>query len=270
MEYWYLQRNFEPGKAGMYFFYSSGIFISNLLHSLLLFFSFIGHLGTSTIKILSGNLRLSARTVFRILYHSGAVLLLPLTFISALVGVSLTLNTFKILSRFHLESKTLIIAQSLLTVDILPLLIGLVLCIQSALNLISARIKINRKQYTSDQVILEYILPIFIGIFFTGVLLYCYLLFTMLSSLFITFHYYLSNTSREFWLNVMHQGTIKELSFSFLKTLYYCLLVSVNAGYYYYQIAINHVNLRRGVSRILTRGAFWLVVSSVGIKFINF
>jgi hypothetical protein len=56
------------------------------------------------------------------------------------------------------------------------------------------------------------------------------------------------------------------LLISILKTLCYCTIVGLTTGYYYYEVAIHDIAVRRAVSRIITRGLFWILVCSAYFK----
>lgn len=251
----------------MLIFYKTGRFFVSLLRSLTLFFAFIGHVGSTITHIFFGNLHISQKTLLNILFSSGPVLVLPLAFISSLIGTSIALSTYNILSRFNLQENALVTTQDLLTHNLLPLMLGFILCGQFSLDLINARLKIANQQRSPEEVILDYILPIFIGITISALLLYIYLSTVFILSLYFIFHYFLNVTSGDFWSQIARSTTVLEIIASVLKTLFYCMIVSLTTGYYYYQIAINHVNLRKAVSRIITRGAFWLTIGSVCLRY---
>lgn len=240
------------------------------LKSLSFFFGFIGHLSHSSKNIVTRHLSITWKNVWKILYYSGVSIIIPLVLVSALLSMSLGMSAYFILGNFNLQDKALSIVQLLLIEDVLPLLIGLVLCVQVSLNIINARIKIKKLQQTPQEVILEYILPIIIGLNFTGLLLYMYLINIIFISLYITFHSILMNMDAPVYLLAMERSsTLVTFTYSLIKTLFYCSIVSFTAGYYYYMVATRHVPLRRAVSRVLTRGSLWLTISSVGIKFLN-
>ena len=254
----------------MYTFKQTGLHLIRFVKSISFFFGFFGHLSHSSKNSITRHLTISWHNVLKILYYSGASLAIPLMIISALMTLSLAMNSYLILSKFNLQDNALSIAQTLLVQDILPILIGLVLCVQVSLNIINARIKITKFQRTPQEVILEYILPIIIGVNITGLLLYIYLMSVVYLSLFFTFYHVLNINTQIFLLDIERTTTIGFFIASVAKTILYCLIVSLTAGYYYYQIATRHIPLRRAVSRILTRGSLWLTISSVYIKFLTF
>ena len=253
----------------MYVFNRIGLSLVHFLKSISFFFGFIGHLIHSSKNIITRHLTISWQNVLKVLFYSGASLVIPLMIISALMAMSLAINSYLIFNKFNLQDKALSITQTLLIQDLLPLLIGFVLCVQVSLNIINARMKITKLQRTPQEVILEYILPIIIGINITGLLLYIYLIAIIFISLFITFHHVLNINAHIFLLDVERTTTVFVFFYSVGKTLLYCSIISLTAGYYYYQVATRHVPLRRAVSRILTRGSLWLTVSSVSIKLLN-
>ncbi|WP_298624632.1 ABC transporter permease [uncultured Legionella sp.] len=253
----------------MYVFKKTGFYAFRFFKSIFFFLSFIGHLAHSCKNIVTRHLNISWQNVWKILYYSGVSLVVPLVIVSALMAMSLAVSSFLILNNFHLQDKALGIAQTLLLQDILPLLIGFVLCVQVSLNIINARIKITKLQRTPQEVILEYILPIIIGVNITGLLLYIYLLVAIFMSLFITFYNLLNMNADMYIMELERNATVVSVSYSLVKTLLYCSIVSLTAGYYYYMVATRHVPVRRAVSRILTRGSLWLTISSVYIKLLN-
>ncbi|BCA96632.1 ABC transporter permease [Legionella antarctica] len=253
----------------MYVFKQTGFHFVRFLKSISFFFGFIGHLCHSSKNIITRHLTISWPNVLKVLYYSGVSLAVPLIIISALMAMSIAINSYQIFSKFHLQNQALSVAQTLLVQDFLPILIGFVLCVQVSLNIINARIKITKFQRSPQQVILEYILPIIIGVNSTGLLLHTYLMAVIYLILFITFHHLLNISTQIFLLDIGRTTTLFFYITSVAKTLVYCSIVSFTAGYYYYQVATRHVPLRRAVSRILTRGALWLTVSSVLIKFLN-
>lgn len=253
----------------MYFFQRIGLHALRFVHSISFFFSFLGHVSFSSKNIFTRHLTISWHNMIKVLYYSGVTIVFPLMMISALIGMSLSFTIINLLGLFSLQQRALPIAQELLIRDILPLLIGCILCIQVSLNIINARIKITKKQQTTEAVVLEHILPIILGINLTGLLLYVYLLIATLMSLFLTFHHTIAVTFFNFSLQVLNKHSFTILLFSVIKTLIYCTIISMTAGYYYYQMATLHVSLRKVVSRILTRGFLWLTMSSVYLKFLH-
>lgn len=253
----------------MYVFKKTGFYVFRFFKSIFFFLSFIGHLAHSSKNIITRHLTISWQNVGKILYYSGVSLVAPLIIVSALMAMSLAVNSFLILNNFNLQDKALPIAQTLLLQDIIPLLIGFVLCVQMSLNIINARIKITKLQRTQQEVILEYILPIIIGVNITGLLLYIYLTSVVFISLYVTFYNLLNMNADMYVMELERNTTIFSFTYSMIKTLLYCSIVSLTAGYYYYMVATRHVPVRRAVSRILTRGSLWLTISSVYIKLLN-
>lgn len=252
-----------------YVFRTTGRRFVRSYRSLFFFLSFVGHLGHSCKNILTRHLSINWRNIWKTLYYSGVSIIMPLIIITSLMAMSLGMSGYYILSNFQLQEKAISIIQVLSTQDILPLLIGFVLCVQVSLNIINARIKIKHLQQTPQEVILEYILPIIIGLNLTGLLLHMYLINTIYLSLYVVFHNILRIDSSVYLMEMERTSTLMAFINSFIKTLGYCSIVSFTAGYYYYMVATKHIPLRRAVSRILTRGSFWLTVTSVCIKFLN-
>ncbi|KTD52859.1 ABC transporter permease [Legionella quateirensis] len=253
----------------MYAFNRTGVHFIRFFKSIFFFLSFIGHLSHSIKNIITRHLTISWQNVWKILYYSGVTLVTPLIIICALMTMSLSINSYTILRNFNIQDKALSIAQTLLIQDILPIIIGFVLCVQVSLNIINARIKITKLQRSPQEVILEYILPIIIGVNITGLLLYTYLIIIIFLSMYLTFHNVFNMSNYIFLLDLERTTTLFAFTYSVAKTLLYCSIVSFTAGYYYYMVATRHVPLRKAVSRILTRGSLWLTISSFSIKFLN-
>lgn len=72
-------------------------------------------------------------------------------------------------------------------------------------------------------------------------------------------------TNNEFLSYVVSSTTLFDLIYSVVKTLILCIIVGLTSGYYYYEASIRHIYLRNAVSRILTRGSFWLIIASMYI-----
>ncbi|STX28192.1 ABC transport system permease [Legionella beliardensis] len=253
----------------MNFFYAIGRNTSRFFHSFILFFAFIGHVSHSAGTVLFGSSSIAWINILKILYNSGTAIAIPLMLMSLLLASTLGLNIYFLLENFNLSSKALPISQTMLARDLLPLLIGLILCVQTSLNLIIARVKITKLRHGRNEIILNYILPIIIGTNMTALLLYAYTLTTSLLGLFYTFHYYFNMNHHEYMNHITHAVTITDLMIGSIKTLLFGTLVSLTSGYYYYQAAIIHIPLRTAVSRILTRGALWIAVVSALLRFLS-
>lgn len=254
----------------MDFFQYVGRHAVRFMNSISLFFSFLGHVCHSAQNIFTRHQSISWNNVLKVLYYSGTTIVLPLFIISILIGMALSISSINILKIFNLQSRALPIAQAYLIRDIIPMIIGFVLCIQSSLNIINARIRIKEQKQTTQDVVLEYIIPIILGINFSGLLLHIYLAIAAFISLFLVFHHFLLILLPSFFFEIFRTTTLIDIFFSILKTLLYCTIISLTASYYYYQIATHHLSLRKAISRILTRGFLWLTLSSVYLKLIYF
>ncbi|WP_419420364.1 ABC transporter permease [Legionella sp. D16C41] len=253
----------------MSFFYTVGRNTGRFFRSFNLFFAFIGHVCHSALSVIFSPSNITWLNVLKILYNSGTAIAIPLMLIIVLSASTLCLNLFSILKSFNLQNKALPIAQTMVTRDLLPLLIGLVLCVQASLNLIINRVRITKLRHTPHEVILTYIFPIFIGTNMCAVLLYAYTLIASLLGLFYLFAYYFNMTLHEYMLHVNHAIQIVTLTKGIVKTLLFGILVSLTASYYYYLAAIIHIPLRTAVSRILTRGALWIAVVDATLKMLR-
>lgn len=249
----------------MYVFRRFGMHVVNFFNSIILIFRFFGHLFHSLKEILFGQLSISWFNMVEIIYFAGAKLVLPLFFICILISISEAQTVYFLLAPFNLRHKALPVAQNILTHEVLPLFIGFILCIQAALHLINTRVERHRQNL--EHTILEHVWPIITGLNITSLLLFIYTITAIILSFYFTFHHLLSVTLDEFLIHITSSVTIFDLLYSAFKTFVLCAIVSLAAGYYYYEAAVRHISLRKAVSRILTRGSFWLIVTSMYITF---
>lgn len=239
-----------------------------IIKDIALFFRYLGHLVYSIKDALPHQIPLLWLNFWRTVYYSGAKMTIPLMIISSLMGASLIVNIYSILSPFYLQDKVLLIAQNILFYDLLPFIIGLVLSIQLALNLVNAQIK--KLQRTPHDVMLQYIIPFIIGCNFSALLLYIYSLNAILISIYFCFRYLLKTDLHEYLFHLSMTFTSINILYSILKTLIYCTIVSLVVGYYYYAVTLFHLTLRRAMSRIMTRSLLCLTISSIYFKFFSY
>ncbi|QBR84477.1 ABC transporter permease [Legionella israelensis] len=242
----------------MYNFQQIGSSSIRFLGSIRIFFWFLGHLVVSIIHVLAGSFSVYWLTMGKTIFRSGVLLMFPIIIISALMGLTLSLSLFDILSRFQIQHNALPITQNIMLHNLLPLIIGVILSIQSGLNLINAQVK--RLHRMPQEVILEYIIPMMAGIIITGLLLYVYALTAFLIGIYSTFHYILNINTQEYLWHITNTLALADLGYSIFKNLLYCSIVALVAGYYYYEIAIRNVSLRKAVSSIMTRSLLWIII----------
>ncbi len=232
------------------------------------FFGFLGHVFSSLVDIFQGKLRVTRHSLLNTVYDTGARLVLPILFITSLLGVSIIINVFNILSPFDLQHKVLTISQRILFYDFLPFLISIMLAMQAALNLVNAQIQeLNR---TPHEVVLTYIIPIMIGTNVSALFLYMYSLNIVIISIFFCFRYLLNTNIHEYLFHLTTTITLISIFYSTIKMIMYCCLVSLIVGYYHYQVAAGYLLMRVAMSRIITRSFMWLAFCSVYFKFINY
>lgn len=247
----------------MYVFRRFSKHIITFLHSLELAFRFLGHLVDSTIKVIFGKLSIDWPNTLEMIYYSGARLVILLSFIGILLGATVSQTVYALLKPFQLHQRVLPIVQNILTHEILPVLIGFILCIQAALHMVNTRLE--HYQENPEAIILAQVLPIIVGMNIASLLLYVYLVSAIFFSFYLTFHFMLGFTNNEFLSYVVSSTTLFDLIYSVVKTLILCIIVGLTSGYYYYEASIRHIYLRKAVSRILTRGSFWLIIASMYI-----
>ena len=190
--------------------------------------------------------------------------MLPLVIITMLMGISLALSIHFILARYNLQNEALFIAQDSMIKDIAPLPIGFVLCVHCGLNLID---KNHPSLHQPPQtVLLETIIPLIVAMNITAILLYTYVCSAFYTSVFLAFNYFLHTNTDEYLIKLSRIINPLDIGLSIGKTMLLATIASFIAGYYYYDVALRVLPTRKAVSRIITRGLFWLVVISVLIK----
>lgn len=230
----------------------------------ILFFRFVGHLCGSLWQAFFGRAEIAWYTVAEIMFRSGVKLCLPLIFLSTLLGTSLSLNLNTLLSTYHMDAHALPLALNIMTKDFVPLLIAVVICVQSALELINLEAK--RLHHLPHEVVLFHILPTIIGLNLCALVLYVYSLVAYYLSSFAMFHFLLNHSTEEYLLRLSALINENDIGTSLLKTLFYCTVASLTIGYYYYEVAMRELAVRHAVSRIITRGLLWITACSVYFK----
>lgn len=242
----------------MYNFRQIGYTSVRFIGSVRIFFQFSGHLFSSLMHVITGSQAVYWFAMAKTIFRSGVVLTVPIMVISGLMGLTLSFSLFTVLSKFHVQHDALPVTQDIIIRNLLPLLIGFILSIQSGLNLINARVKrLHRKP---QDVMLEHIIPVMAGIILTGLLLYVYVFTAFLIGIYITYHYILHVSAQEYAWQVTGILSLVELGYSLFKNLLYCSIVALATGYYYYEIAIRNVSLRKAVSSIMTRSLLWIII----------
>lgn len=250
----------------MYLFSKFGVYVIAFVSSFILFLRFMGHLYCSLINLLIGRLSLSWLNIVRTIYYSGVKLVIPFMLINTFVGISMVMKVNQILTPYNLQRDGRLIAQNILTHDLIPFIIGVLLCIQSALNLIN--VKVNEEDlHVPQQVVVNHILPVLIGINIAGGLLYAYALAAFFMSIYVTYQYFLYTNLYVPMIRILTAITLYDMIYSILKTTLYCTIVSLTIGYYYYDLAVRRLSLRLTVSRIMTRGFLWLALTGVCLTY---
>lgn len=237
------------------------------LGSVVLFFRFLGYLSHELKEVLLGRLSITWSNVVVTIYCSGAQLVIPMMVINALMGVSLVLNIYNLLSPYNLQHQVLLVAQRILFYDLIPFLISLVLSIQLALNLINE--EWNMTDQSRQDIVIRYILPLMLGMAINALFLYVYSLNAVYISIYFCFQYLVKTDLHEYVFHLVNTLTTQDISYSLLKTLSYCFVISFIVGYYYYETAVGYLTLRKAMSRIMTRSFVFLVSSSIYLKFIE-
>lgn len=252
----------------MYVLNKLGVYFVGLVYSFILFLRFMGHLYCSLINMLMGRLRLSLLNIVRTIYYAGIKLVIPFMFISTFLGISMVMKVNSILTPYNLQRDGRLIAQNILTHDLVPFIIGVLLCIQCALNFIN--VKVNEEDLNvPQQVVVNHILPVLIGINIAGGLLYAYAIAAFFISIYVTYQYFLYTNLYVPMIRILTAITLYDVVYSILKTTLYCTIVSLTIGYYYYDMAVRNLSLRLTVSRMMTRGFLWLTLTGLCLNYLE-
>lgn len=229
-----------------------------------LFFCFLGHLVCTLGNVLRQRAKIAWIGVVETLYHSGAKLVIPILFISALFSATMVINIHNFLGRFNLQLRAMHLLQNLLTMDAIPFFIAAILTVQSSFSLMT----LDKEQILlqPQQTLERFIIPTMIGLSLSGVLLYIYILTTFWAMMFLSVTVYLQIPSTELYLSMLKALTPDSLIYALAKTLIYSIIASTILGYYYYQVAVHQISLRLALSRIISRGLFFLALTSLLIK----
>lgn len=243
----------------MYSFQEIGYSSIRFLGSVRLFLCFLGHLVVTFIRFILGRISISWSNTVKTLFLSGVRLFVPILMISALIGFSLALTFHNIFIRFHLLQSALPITQNIAIRNIIPVLLGIIISIQSALNLISVRI--HKLHQMPQTVLMVHVIPTMFGIILTSFFLYIYSLTAFLIGIYSAFYFFLNVEVRFFLMNITNYITPWDIIYSLEKVMLYTSIVALVVGYYYYEVAIRKVSLRKAVSTIMTRSLLFIIVT---------
>jgi len=249
-------------------FRNIGSYTLTKLDSIHSFLSFVGYFIIVVFKLLRRHKALSFTAMLKILYLSGFRLCLPIMIISAMIGFSIAVTLYHLLGQFYLENKAFPITLELIIGGIAPIFMGVILAVQSSLNLIN--IQAQKLRHESEELFHDFILPVTLGIFVTGFLFYTYALFSFLSSSYITFQYALNANTLENWEQFGNTISFGVALNSYYRMMVYCVIVGLVVGYYYYRIHLNKISVRKGVSRIMTRSVLFIIIDSTGLNLLSF
>ena len=242
-----------------------GLNIINAFHSFILVFRFLGHLLYSLARIISGKVSVGWPNTMEFMYYAGVRPIPSLVLICLIIGITVSQAVYFLLQPFNMHQRILPTVQNVLTHEILPIVIGFILCIQMALHLINTRLEEHHRN--PADFILTHVWPIIIGMNITSLILYIYLVSSIFVSSYISFHFLFGYTNNEFLIHILNSTTTFDLIYSFGKTLILCIIVGFSASYYYYETAVKNIPLRKAISRILTRSSFWLIIASMYITY---
>ncbi len=250
----------------MYSFNRVGKISIGILGQLQLRFQFVGHGFLCLWRVLKSPSLFWGKTFLQTIYLSGVRLFLPVVVFCVFIGFSLSVSLDQIFRQLPIESQAQTIVQNAALITIAPLLLGLMLATQSALNLINA--KVHQLHHTPEEVMVHHILPISLGILCSGMLLYVYAFVAILSSIYLTFQWVIYSGVRENFFYFLGVIRINDLLYAIFKLLIYCGIVGFVVGYHYYAIALRKIDLRRAVSRIMTRSILFIVVVGAFLNYL--
>ncbi|WP_231865921.1 ABC transporter permease [Legionella fallonii] len=211
---------------------------------------------------------ISRHAVIRTIFNSGVKLAVPLILTSSLMGMAIIYTIISALKKYNLQHQAWIFAQDIITQNLVPLLIALFLCIQSSLTLISARE--DQSQQISENVVLDHVLPIMIGMNIAGILLYIYCIAAFYFSVYFFVLYVFQHNPQHYFIHLREYLTLSNFISSVLITGFYCTFVSLSIGYYYYVVAYKNRPISKAMSQIITWGLVWLAICGASVSFIIF
>lgn len=228
----------------------------------LYFFQYIGLL---THKLLFSSTSIEVRATLIQSLNAGNRLVIPLILAAALIGFSLTYSINYLLAQYNLQHRVILIAQNILMRDVMPFLISFVLCVSSGLMLIEAH---HPSLHRTPEVVMSKItIPLILGAMFTAALLYIYIAVTLHVTIIFTVYYFIEGNIISYLMNFGTFINKESLLISLVNTMIYASLASLVAGFYYFEVSIRGLSMQKAVSRIITRGLFWLIGVSVFIKY---
>ena len=234
---------------------------TELLRAIIFFFRFLGDVFTS----LLGNWKaISWRQTLLSTLHAGAVISVPFIVVSMLFGISMAVSIHVMLTRYNVQSEAMAISQATLLRDFTPIFIGFVLCVHSGLNLIEHD---HPSLYATPQKVLyNTIIPLFFSMNITALLLYVYVATAFILSIIFTISFILQANTQDYLLGLGGINFYWQIINSIGCAIFNATIASFIAGYYYYDVSNRIMPIRQAVSKVITRGLFWLVVANVIIR----
>lgn len=251
----------------MYFFQRLGFYGIRCSYSVFYFFEFLGYLGITIKRVVLGQRKFPWHEFFHGVYHALSLLIVPLIFLGVLISATLELNVYLILKHFNMQQQSIIKVQGMITRDIIPGVLAIILCIRFALNMIT--VQSNVLQSTPYELMINHILPRMLIICLTALLLFPYFIMAALLTTYIVVQEILMVNLTNYLLVLSDNLSIIDLLIAMLKLTVLTILVSIIAGFYYYKMSVGHLALRKVVSRIITRGIVWIIGCNVCFKLIH-
>lgn len=192
--------------------------------------------------------------------YAGYELFIPLMLVSISIGVGLSYGLHQLLSPYKLSVGGVFLAQTVLLRDIAPLPIGFILCIKNALILIDSPLSSELNEGKRDAVLLDVVIPQIIGMNLTGLLLYIYGFAACAISVLLSFILILKSDINAYLMRFSAFIEPTEMFLSLSKAFVFMLVATLISGFYYFELVRRKISVRRAVSKILTRGIFWLCI----------
>lgn len=192
--------------------------------------------------------------------YAGFEMFIPLMLASIAIGIGLSYGLHQLLSPYKLSVSAVFLAQTVLLRDVAPLPIGFILCIKNALVLIDSPFSPQLNESGRDSVFLDTVIPQIIGMNLTGLLLYIYGFAACVISVLLSFMLILKSDMSGYLLRLSALIEPFELMLSLGKALMFMLVATLISGFYYFELVRRNISIRRAVSKILTRGIFWLSI----------
>ncbi len=149
----------------MRLYHSLGYKTTRLLRAFIFFFVFFGHFFYCLIGKFT---HIHWKSSFLGVLRAGSKLVIPMMLVCMLIGTTMAISIHYFLTKYNLQNQAMYLVQNMIIRDLVPIIIGFVLCVHCSFNLIDEyHPSLNR---SPDQVMLETIIPLVVGVGFTALI----------------------------------------------------------------------------------------------------